>query len=146
MERSVYHGKHQEVNWKESDLCVFLNDTLYEDIFSNYEEEIIVAHPVTGEQLSLLSEKEAETMFQDDVSRQLSITDVAKSRGTNVNSASKANRWDMKGYRSSWWWLRGEKMSKTAPIVTEDGIVLTNEKYVNKPNGAVRPVVWVQVE
>ncbi|MBE5943220.1 MAG: hypothetical protein E7264_11895 [Lachnospiraceae bacterium] len=66
--------------------------------------------------------------------------------GTNVNSASKANRWDMKGYRSSWWWLRGEKMSKTAPIVTEDGIVLTNEKYVNKPNGAVRPVVWVQVE
>ncbi len=143
---SVYHGKHTEVEWKDADLCAFLNDTLYEDIFSNYEEEMIVAHPVTDERLSLLSEKEAETMFLDDVSRQLSITDVAKSRGTNVNSASKANRWDMKGYRSSWWWLRGEKMSKTAPIVTEDGIVLTNEKYVNKPNGAVRPVVWVQVE
>ena len=143
---SVYHQKHQEVNWKESDLCAFLNDTLYEDVFSNYEEEIIVAHPVTSERLSLLSQTEVNVLFRDDQSRQLSITDVAKSKGTNINSASKANHWDMKGYRSSWWWLRGEQMSKTAPIVTEDGIVLTDEKYVNKPNGAVRPVVWVSLE
>ncbi len=143
---SVYHQKHAEVNWKESDLCAFLNDTLYDDIFSRYEQEIIVDNPVSDDRLSLLSEIEVETFFADDISRQLSITDVAKSKGTNVNSASKANRWDMKGYRSSWWWLRGEQVSKTAPIVTEDGIVLTDEKYVNKPNGAVRPVVWVQVE
>ncbi len=142
---SVYHSKHKEVNWKDSDLCTFLNDTLYGEIFSKYEE-MIVEHPMSGDRLSLLSKAEAETLFADDTSRQLSITDVAKSKGTNVNSASKANRWDMKGYRSSWWWLRGEQMSKTAPIVTEDGIVLTDEKYVNKPNGAVRPVVWVRVK
>lgn len=144
---SVYHRKHTEVNWKESDLCAFLNDTVYDDIFSRYEQEIIVNHPVSGDRLSLLSVTEVEALFQDDKSRQLSITDVAKSKGTNVNSASKANRWDMKGYRSSWWWLRGdEEKSKFAPIVTEDGNVLTDEKYVNKPNGAVRPVVWVSLE
>jgi len=143
----VYHQKHTEVNWKESDLCALLNDTLYDELFSRQEQEIIVVHPVSGDRLSLLSVTEVEALFQDDKSRQLSITDVAKSKGTNINSASKANRWDMKGYRSSWWWLRSdEQKSKFAPIVTEDGNVLTDEKYVNKPNGAIRPVVWVQVE
>lgn len=144
---SVYHGKHTEVEWTESALCAFLNDTLYEDIFSKYEKEMIVDNPTTQERLSLLSVTEVEALFQDDVSRQLSITDVAKSKGTNVNSASKANQWDVKGYRSSWWWLRGDdKKSIFAPIVTEDGMILADEKYVNKPNGAVRPVVWVRVE
>lgn len=144
---SVYHGKHTEVNWKDSDLCAFLNDTLCDDIFSKYEKEMLVDNPTTQDRLSLLSVTEVEALFPDDVSRQLSITDVAKSKGTNINSASKANRWDVKGYRSSWWWLRGDdKKSIFAPIVTEDGIVLTDEKYVNKPNGAVRPVVWVRVE
>ena len=144
---SVYHGKHTEVEWTESALCAFLNDTLYEDIFSKYEKEMIVDNLTTQERLSLLSVTEVEALFQDDVSRQLSITDVAKSKGTNVNSASKANQWDVKGYRSSWWWLRGDdKKSIFAPIVTEDGMILTDEKYVNKPNGAVRPVVWVRVE
>jgi len=144
---SVYHQQHEEVSWKESDLCAFLNDTLYDDIFSSYEQEIIVEHPVSGDWLSLLSETEAEALFYDDVSRQLSITDVAENKGTNINYASKMNQWDMKGYRSSWWWLRGgEQCSMTAPVVTVDGIVLSDEKYVNKPNGAVRPVVWVKVE
>ncbi len=144
---SVYHQKHEEVSWEESDLCVFLNDTLYDEIFSRYEEDIIVDNPDSGDRLSLLSETEVETFFADDKSRQLSITDVARSKGTNVNSASKANSWDMKGYRSSWWWLRGSKESFiTAPIVTEDGVILTDEKYVNKPNGAIRPVVFVQVK
>ena len=144
---SVYHHKYEEVNWKESDLCTFLNDTLYHEVFSRYEQEILVDNPDSGDRLSLLSETEVESLFQDDMSRQLCITDVAKSKGTNVNFASKTNHWDMKGYRSSWWWLRGDQqISKTAPIVTEDGVVLTDEKYVNKPNGAVRPVVWIKIE
>ncbi len=143
---SVYHQKHTEVSWKESDLCALLNDTLYDDIFSKYEQEIIVDNPISGDRLSLLSETEVEALFLDDASRQLSITDVAKSKGTNINYATKTNQWDVKGYRSSWWWIRGDdKKSIFAPIVTEDGIVLTDEKYVNKPNGAIRPVVWVEM-
>jgi len=46
-----------------------------------------------------------------------------------------------RGYRSSWWWLRDEKKDITAPIVTVDGDILINKKYVNKPNGAIRPVI-----
>jgi len=144
---SIYHQKHTEVNWKHSDLCTFLNDTLCDDIFSKYEKEMLVDNPITQDRLSLLSVTEVEALFPDDTSRQLSITDVAKSKGTNINYATKTNQWDVKDYRSSWWWLRGDdKKSIFAPIVTEDGIVLTDEKYVNKPNGAVRPVVWVRVE
>lgn len=144
---SIYHQKHTEVNWKDSELCAFLNDTLCDDIFSKYEKEMLVDNPITQDRLSLLSVTEVEALFPDDTSRQLSITDVAKSKGTNINYATKTNQWDVKGYRSSWWWLRGDdKKSIFAPIVTEDGIVLTDEKYVNKPNGAIRPVVWVRVE
>lgn len=142
---SVYHQRHTEVNWNGSDLCAFLNDTLYDDMFSKYEQEMILDNPATGDQLSLLSETEVSRLFSDDKSRQLNITEAAKSKGTNVNNASKTNHWDVKGYRSSWWWLRGEEASKTAPIVTEDGVVLSNEKFVNKPNGAVRPVVWISI-
>ncbi|MBQ1311835.1 MAG: hypothetical protein IIY55_08290, partial [Blautia sp.] len=65
----------------------------------------------------------------------------------NINVLSKDHNWDMKGYRSSWWWLRGETgIAKiTAPIVTEDGAILTDKKAVNKPNGAVRPLIRVSV-
>lgn len=142
---SVYHRKHEPVRWQDSDLCAFLNNTLYEDIFSCYEQKMILDNPVSGERLSLLSEAEAVFLFHDEKSRQLAITEVAEKSGTNINLAGKTNYWDLKGYRSSWWWLRGNNLpAKTAPIVTEDGVIFTDKKYVNKPNGAVRPVVWVE--
>jgi hypothetical protein len=61
---------------------------------------------------------------------------------------SKANMWDMKGYRSSWWWLmpkQGEK-SVTAPIVTVDGEIREAEKEINRPGGAIRPVIRIQLK
>lgn len=64
--------------------------------------------------------------------------------GTNINILSKVNDWDMKEYRSSWWWLRAEKRDIYAPIVTVDGEIQLQDKNVNRPNGAVRPVVWIK--
>lgn len=141
---SVYHHKHEQIQWEDSDIRAFLNDTLYNDVFSKYEQEIILDNPESGDRLSLLSEAEADSLFCDDTSRQLAVTDVAKGDGVNVNLVGKTNYWDLKDYHSSWWWLRGNNQrSKIAPIVTEDGSILVDKKYVNKPNGAVRPVVWV---
>ena len=53
----------------------------------------------------------------------------------------------MKGYRTSWWWLRGEDGLEmiTAPIVTVDGTIEEDTKYVNKPGGAIRPVIRVHI-
>jgi len=142
---SVYYSAHKEVVWKDSNLYKLVNTDMYNDMFSNSEKAAIIDNPDSGDRLSLLTVSEAETLFAGDVQRQLSITDVALNSGTNINNLSKANLWDEKGYRSSWWWLRGEGDAKvTAPIVTVDGIIEPEKKYVNKPSGAVRPVVFVK--
>ena len=138
-----YHQKHEEITWEDSDLRRLLNSGDFLRIFSPLESEHIVERD--EDRLTLLTVKEAQEVFGTDQERELSITDAARMQGTNINIMSKANEWDMKGYRSSWWWLRGERGEKDihAPIVTVDGTIATGQKAVNKPKGAIRPVVWM---
>ena len=140
---SVYHHKHEAVSWEESDLRQLINSSEFTDMFSRYERESMVERG--GDLVSLLSAKEAQTYFDSDRSRELQITDAAAASGTNINHLSKDHNWDMKGYRSSWWWLRGDNGVEDiyAPIVTVDGTIEKKEKNVNRPNGAVRPVIRV---
>jgi len=100
-----------------------------------------------GDLITLLTVEEAAGFFEDAEDRELAITSAAEQDGTNINRMSKDNNWDMKGYRSSWWWLRGEAGEKsiTAPIVSVDGEILLSKKAVNKPGGAVRPVIWLKL-
>ena len=141
---SVYHQKHAAVTWEESDLKAYLASGPLARMFSKYEAEAIV--PTDGALLTLLTPEEAEAAFATDEERELAISTAAEQSGTNVNRMSKHHNWDMKGYRSSWWWLRdgSGKASVTAPIVTVDGTIERDTKPVNKPGGAVRPVVWVK--
>ncbi len=140
---SFYCQKHQEVTWEDSDLRKLINSGEYADMFSSFEAEVII--PVDGDRMTLLSQAEAATVFASDSERELDITDAAEKNGTNINVLSKANNWDMKNYRSSWWWLKGDpgKADITAPIVTVDGAISVGEKPVNKPGGAIRPAIWV---
>ena len=141
---SYYHQHHEEVTWETCDLRTHINSGDYLKMFNKYEHERIEA--VDGDIFTLLTVEEAESFFKEDKERELTITAVAKNRGTNVNQLSKVHRWDMKNYRTSWWWLRGSdnEASLTAPIVTEDGTIETGKKYVNKPSGAIRPVIHVR--
>ena len=141
---SVYYNQHKAISWKESDLNAYLNKELYNSIFTKKEQAFIAENPETHDYVSLLSPEQAELYFTDDLNRQLEITDMAKRKGTNINTLSKVNYWDTKDYRSSWWWLRGEGTDITAPIVSPEGSIVLNDKFVNKPNGAVRPVIWLQ--
>lgn len=143
---SVYNNTHNSVSWNSSDLHNLLNNNIYNSMFSNNEMAVIIPNPDTGDYLSLLSVSEAANLFSDDKNRQIDITEVALKNGTNLNVKSKVHSWDVKGYRSSWWWLRGDGTDITAPIVTVDGEIMTDKKYVNKPNGAVRPVIWIDLQ
>ena len=142
---SSYNRKHEKVSWEESDLRELLNSSTFTKMFSSYEEKSVVR--VNGDMISLLTAEEAEELFDSDRQRELMVTSAAEQDGTNVNRLSKANYWDMKGYRSSWWWLRGRngERSITAPVVTVDGKVSLEEKTVNRPGGAIRPVIWLSV-
>jgi hypothetical protein len=138
--------KYEEVSWEGSDLRRRLNSEEFTGIFNEKELSRIIERK--GDLLSLLSAKEAESYFATNKDRELAITDIAEAGGCNVNVLSKANNWDTKGYRSSWWWLKGEfgKKDITSPIVTVDGEISFSERYVNKPGGAIRPVIWVDIK
>ncbi len=140
---SAYHKKHEEITWEDSDIRSLINSGEFAEIFSAYEMDAVMEKD--GDMLTLLTPEEAERMFPSDTEREASITDVAMVRGTNANSFSKDGHWDMKGYRSSWWWLKGEEQSFYAPYVSIDGEIILDEKEVNRPNGAIRPVVWVDL-
>ena len=142
----VYHHRHQEISWENCDLRKHLNSDVFTGMFSKYEAADIV--PQNGDMLSLLTVDEAESFFSSDKDRELAITEKARQSGTNTNVMSYHNYWGIKGYSSSWWWLRGEtgKSDICAPIVTVDGTISQEEKAVNKPNGAIRPVIRVKIQ
>ena len=140
---SFYNREHTPVSWKTSDIHNMLNSDEFMKIFNSYEVSALAKS--NGDFVSLPTEAEVTSFFETDEDRQLVVTPYAAESGVNVNNLSKDNSWDMKGYRSSWWWLRGDNLKKNinAPIVTVDGTISADEKPVNKPGGAVRPVIWV---
>ncbi len=140
-----YNRKHEKVTWAKSDLREHLKEEPFAGMFS--EAELFHILPAGDDVLTLLTPKEAEEIFASDTERELSITQMAEKEGANINTLSKAHSWDMKDYRSSWWWLKGgASPSYTAPIVTVDGEILTDVQEVNRPGGAIRPAVWVSVD
>lgn len=140
-----YNHKHMAVTWMESDLRKMLHSKTFIKSFSSGEFKNIVN--TNGDVITLLTPEEAAEVFDTDEKRQLSVTELAMMKGTNTNVMSKYNYWDMKDYRSSWWWLKGAEEAPDiyAPIVTVDGEISVAEKEVNRPNGAIRPVIWVDV-
>lgn len=142
----VYHHRHQEISWENCDLRKHLNSDVFTEMFSKYEAADIV--PQNGDMVSLLTVDEAGSFFDSDKDRELAITEKARQSGTNINVMSYHNYWGIKGYSSSWWWLRGEagRSDICAPIVTVDGTISREEKAVNKPNGAIRPVIRLKIQ
>ncbi len=139
-----YNQKSVSVTWEDSDIRKLINGKEYINSFNKYEFADMV--PVGDDYITLLTVDEVLKVFDKDEDRELSITDLAQMEGTNINTMSKVNNWDMKGYRSSWWWLRERPgvSNKYAPIVTVDGRVFENGKEVNRTGGAIRPVIWVK--
>ncbi len=141
-----FNQKHENVSWENSDIRDYINSPEYIGSFSMYELGAMTRFE--GDYITLLTVQEAKEAFASDRERQLLLTPAAEVAGVNINSMSKANMWDMKGYRSSWWWLMPEKGvdSVTAPIVTVDGEIRESEKEINRPDGAIRPVIRILLD
>ena len=138
-----YHQKHTEVSWEDSDLRARLNSGEFTGMFSRYEMRHILEED--GDIVSLLPADRAAEVFATDEERIMSITAAAEKQGVNADRVSHDKVWFDRLYCSSWWWLRGEpgQEAVTAPIVEMDGSIRMAERAVNKPRGAVRPMVWV---
>lgn len=138
-----YHQKHEEVAWEDCDLRKRLNSDAFTGIFSRYEKRNIV--PVDGDILTLMTLDQVKEVFPTKQDRVCSPTASAEKHGVNVDRLSHYEIWYDSYYCYSWWWLRNDSGVKaiTAPIVEMDGKIRLDEKAVNKPSGAIRPVVWV---
>lgn len=143
---SYYNQHHTEVTWNDCDIRNLINTGALSRSFCKYELGDML--PIDGDLISLLSAEEAEKLFSCDEDRELLITPIAEAQGTNINNMSKHHEWDMVDTKTSWWWLKGDSStpSITAPIVTVDGEISLDEKYVNKPGGAIRPVIRVKLD
>lgn len=143
---ATYNQSHKEITWSDCDLRKRLNSKEFTDIFSDKEKSILLENE-DGDIISLLTAEEADAFFESDLTRQLTSTNKAKARNVNVNDRSKVNYWDYEDNKVSWWWLKGDETpSVTAPIVNYEGEIVKDEKYVNKPNGAIRPVIVVEIK
>ena len=143
---SYYHQHHTDISWEDSDLRSLINSDEALKAFSKYELSDMLT--IEDDLVSLLTAREAEELFPSDQERELLITPLAMAQGTNINDMSKHHEWDMTDVKTSWWWLRGDTgyTGLTAPIVTVDGVISPDEKYVNKPGGAIRPVIRVKID
>ena len=140
---SYYHRKHEAVSWEESDLRKRMNSEEYTRMFSSYEMKSLLEED--GDYLTLLTVEQLMDLYPLQQDRVLAVTEAARRQGTNADRLSHYEIWFDQMYCYSWWWLRGAPAEKsiTAPIVNMDGSVSMTKKPVNKPSGAVRPVLWV---
>ena len=140
---SYYHRKHEAVSWEESDLRKRMNSEEYTRMFSSYEMKCLLKKD--GDYLTLLTVEQLMDLYPLQQDRVLAVTEAARRQGTNADRLSHYEIWFDQMYCYSWWWLRGAPGEKsiTAPIVNMDGSVSMTKKPVNKPSGAVRPVLWV---
>lgn len=140
----AYSKNRDGISWDDSDLKEYLNNQMYNGMFSSYEQKLLILNPGDNAYVSLLTPLEAATLFKDDASREMVLTEAAIKEGiTNYNTLSKVKNRDMKGYRTSWWWLRGEEYSVKAPYVSLEGEIIENDADIYNYVGAIRPVVWV---
>ena len=143
IDAGCYFQKHRSISWEESDVRKMLNSEAFLSTFSKYEKQKLI--PVEEDFVTLLTVKQVMEAFPSPAERVLSVTPEAVRRGANADPVTHHKSWYRKGYCYSWWWLRGEKgeRSVTVPIVDQEGNVVTDRKAVNKPDGAIRPVLWI---
>ena len=149
------YNRDSYVTWETCELREWLNDTFYQEAFSEEEKQRIKETDVINEdtdyygswfdagndtidKVFLLSFSEANNLFTDDYSRVCYPTAYAKAQGSQIQETE----------GSCWWWLRSPGTSRgksTAFVgdygqVSEGGIIPYTNRYT------VRPVIWINVE
>jgi len=143
---AAYNKSHEAVSYEASTIRQKLLSDEFSDIFSSKEMDYMVANEY-GDYISIPSVSEYTYLGED--KRILYSTEMAINKGVNNNERSKVHYWDYKDNKASWWWLRPDSYTEesiSAPIVSVDGELIMDKKYVNKPSGAIRPVIKIRIK
>lgn len=142
----TYNRVHESVSWLDSSLRERLRSDRYTEMFSAYELEYMLTDGC-GDVISIPTRSQVEQL--DVRQRMLTCTQVALGEGANANIMSKVNGWDYRDEKASWWWIRPDNANERiliASIVNVDGEIEFDGRYVNKPNGAIRPIITIRIE
>ncbi len=141
---SSFNQGHEEVNWETCDLRGLLNTEVTLNSFNKYEKYNLEVR--NDDVFTILTDEEAREIFETDEDRLLQLCQSASFNGVNESLIWRASQNGEIEYRTTWWWLRraDDKESDMAPFVNVNGII--SEKEVNRPDGAIRPVIWVKLE
>ena len=152
LDARAYNKDFVKMTWEKCTLRAWLNDTFLREAFSAGEQAKIV--PVTisnpknphystpgGEEttdhLFFLSLAELYEYFPEQASRKLKPTEYAKAQGAFVNKSN----------GNTWWWLRtpGVRPVDVCGVSADGRVSGYGSRDVNRPSGALRPVLWVSI-
>ncbi len=149
LDGKMYNDSKTDVTWETCSLRKWLNESFYNDAFTNLEKEQIIqvvnrnddniSFDVSGgsrteDKIFLLSKDEVENYLEKNEDRQCGGTAYA---GENRIYVDEENG-------NSWWWLRspGESADR-AVIILPDGEIFLSGDEIDNDNGMVRPALWI---
>lgn len=130
-----YNQQQESVTYETAMVRDVMNEGIIDIIFTDYEKPHLVKDAETQDALFLLSADQAEEYL-----------DEAHFRVKTLGVLDARNFFAAERDKYIWWWLRdSNKQEQKAWIVTKDGEIDREGKYVNNASGGVRPAMWISV-
>ncbi|MEG0270377.1 MAG: DUF6273 domain-containing protein [Clostridia bacterium] len=150
LDARAYNKRFIPMTWAQCDLRTWLNSDFLNELFTKEEQEKICATELenkdnthystpggknTTDKIFFLSLTETESYFPEAKDRVAKPTPYAIARGAFVN----------KDNGNAWWWLRtpGVRPIDACGVRADGRISGYGSRDVNRPSGALRPVLWV---
>ncbi len=122
--------------WENCTARAWLNDTFYQEAFTDEERRVIVPG-ATGDNVWLLSADEAGQYFANNDQRACAATEHAQQNNARISAATQTCRW----------WLRSSGgYLTTAMRVESNGRVNTTGNLVNYDGVCLRPVIVIDYQ
>lgn len=143
-----YHKRNSHIKWEYCELRKWLNETFYNQAFSENEKKTIQTTHVaayknseystnpgndTEDQVFLLSINETEQYLKVNSDRICQSSELAKKNRAYVSDEG-----------NCYWWLRTPGIDDDcAAVVSSEGLIYANGSRVNEDFVAVRPALWI---
>ena len=149
LDAQEYWDSFENTDWEASEMRKWLNESFFQNAFSQYHQSLIMDTAVTADQnpdyqtdtgagttdkIYLLSMDEVQRYFPDIESRICQPTVYTKVKGVAIQNLN------------TWWWLRTSgKDRKHMAIVYFDGEMKSDGFRVYVKDGGVRPAMWINL-
>ena len=149
LDAQEYWDSFENTDWEASEMRKWLNESFFQNAFSQYHQSLIMDTAVTADQnpdyqtdtgagttdkIYLLSMDEVQRYFPDIESRICQPTVYTKVKGIAIQNLN------------TWWWLRTSgKDRKHMVIVYFDGEMKSDGFRVYVKDGGVRPAMWINL-